>query len=113
MLGTIAALSQVLLDGPSVLPGLAVRILQEARSESRRHGTPGPCDAPAMTLRASICGPATTKTQTVVGAVVAFALALLVGLGLKQGTDSSVFTALLIGLAVLMIGLKRSDTARN
>jgi predicted Kef-type K+ transport protein len=66
-----------------------------------------------MTLRASIFGPARTKTQAVVGAVVAFALALLVGLGLEQGTHSSVFTALLIGLAVLMIGLTRNDTARN
>ena len=66
-----------------------------------------------MNLRANVFGPATTKTQAVVGAVAAFALALLVGLGLKQGTDSSVFTALLIGIAVLMIGLKRSDTARN
>jgi hypothetical protein len=66
-----------------------------------------------VNLRASIFGPATTKTQAVVGAGVAFALALLVGLGLKQGTDSSVFTALLIGLAVLMIGLKRRGTARN
>jgi predicted Kef-type K+ transport protein len=66
-----------------------------------------------MNLRASIFGPARTKTQAVVGAVVAFALALLVGLGLKQGTDSSIFTALLIGLAVLMIGLRRSDTAHS
>jgi len=71
------------------------------------------CDAPAMNLRASVFGPANTKTQAVVGAVVAFAIALLFGLGLKQGTDSSVFAAVLIALAVLMIGLKRSDTARN
>jgi predicted Kef-type K+ transport protein len=66
-----------------------------------------------MNLRASILGPATTKTQAVAGAAVAFALALLVGLGLNQGTDSSLFTALLIGLAVLMIGLKRNHTTRN
>ena len=46
------------------------------------------------------------------GARVALALALLVGFGLKQGADSAVFTALLVGLAVLMIGLKR-DTARH
>lgn len=66
-----------------------------------------------MNLRASIFGPATTKTQAVVGAVVAFALALLIGFGLEQGADSVVFTAFLIGLAVLMIGLKRTDTARR
>jgi hypothetical protein len=66
-----------------------------------------------MNLRASILGPATTKIQAIVGAVVAFALALLVGFGLKQGSDSAVFTAVLIGLAVLMIGLKRSAAARN
>ena len=67
-----------------------------------------------MNLRASIFGPATTKTQAgAVGAVVAFTLALLVGFGLKQGADSAVFAALLVGLAVLMIGLKRSDTARH
>jgi hypothetical protein len=32
---------------------------------------------------------------------------------LKQGADSAVFTALLVGLAVLMIGLKRRGTARR
>lgn len=64
-----------------------------------------------MNLRASIFGPA--STQAVVGAVVAFALALLIGFGLEQGADSAVFTALLVGLAVLMIGLKRSRTARR
>jgi phosphoenolpyruvate-protein kinase (PTS system EI component) len=37
-----------------------------------------------MNLRASMVGPAATRTQAVVGAVVAFALALLVGLGLRQ-----------------------------
>ena len=84
-----------------------------ARSEIRQARIPGLCQTPAMNLRASIFGPATTKTQAVVGAVVAFALALLVGFGLKQGADSAVFTALLVGLAVLMIGLKRSDTARH
>jgi hypothetical protein len=53
------------------------------------------------------------QTQAVVGAVVAFALALLIGFGLEQGSDSAVFTALLVRLAVLMIGLKRSRTARR
>jgi hypothetical protein len=66
-----------------------------------------------MNLRANIFGPARTKTQAIVGAVVAFALALLIGFGLEQGADSAVFTALLVGLAVLMIGLKRSRTARR
>jgi hypothetical protein len=75
--------------------------------------TPSACDTPAMSLRASIFGPASTTTQAVVGAVVAFTLALLIGFGLKQGADSAVFTALLVGLAVLMIGLKRRDTARR
>jgi len=66
-----------------------------------------------MNLRAIIFGPASTKTQSAVGAVVAFALALLIGFGLEQGAASAVFTALLVGLAVLMIGLKRSRTARR
>jgi hypothetical protein len=66
-----------------------------------------------MNLRASIFGPASTTTQAVVGAVVTFALALLIGLGLKQGADSAVFTALLVAVAVLMIGLKRRDTTRQ
>jgi hypothetical protein len=66
-----------------------------------------------MNLRASIFGPASTKTQAAVGAVVAFALALLIGFGLEQGTDSAVFTALLVGLAVLVIGLNRSRTDRR
>ena len=64
-----------------------------------------------MNFRASIFGPARTKTQAVIGAVVAFALALLIGFGLEQGINSAFFVALLVGLAVLMIGLKRSDTA--
>jgi hypothetical protein len=63
--------------------------------------------------RQRIFGPASTTTQAVVGAVVAFTLALLIGFGLKQGADSAVFTALLVGLAVLMIGLKRRVTARR
>jgi hypothetical protein len=66
-----------------------------------------------MNLRASIFGPASTTTQAVVGAVVTFALALLIGLGLKEGADSAVFTALLVAVAVLMIGLKRRDTTRQ
>jgi hypothetical protein len=32
---------------------------------------------------------------------------------LNQGADSAVFTALLVGLAVLMIGLKARDIARR
>ena len=83
-----------------------------ARSEIRQAHISGLCQTPAMNLRANIFGPPTTKTQAVVGAVVAFALALLLGFGLKQGADSAVFTSLLVGLAVLLIGLKRSDTAR-
>jgi uncharacterized membrane protein YeaQ/YmgE (transglycosylase-associated protein family) len=71
------------------------------------------CDDVVVNLRASIFGPASTTTQAIVGAVVAFALALLIGFGLKQGTDSAVFTASLVGLAVLLIGLKRRDTARQ
>jgi hypothetical protein len=66
-----------------------------------------------MNLRASIFGPATTKTRAAVGAVICFALALLVGLGLHQGADSAVFTAALIGFAVLMIGLTRARTGRG
>jgi hypothetical protein len=66
-----------------------------------------------MNLRASIFGPASTKKQAIVGAVAAFALALLIGFGLKQGAESAFFTGLLVGLAVLMIGLKRRDTARR
>jgi len=48
-----------------------------------------------------------------VGAVVSFALAPLVGFGLNQGADSAVFTAALIGVAVLMIGLNRVRTAQR
>jgi hypothetical protein len=66
-----------------------------------------------VNLRASIFGPAGTTIQAIVVAVACFALALLVGLGLNQGADSSVFTAVLIGLAVLMIGLKRARTPRR
>jgi len=66
-----------------------------------------------VNLRASIFGPATTTLQAVVGAVLCFALALLVGLALNQGADSTVFTAVLIGLAVLMIGLKRARSVRR
>jgi hypothetical protein len=75
--------------------------------------TPSAYDTLAMSLRASIFGPASTTTQAVVGAVVAFTLALLIGFGLKQGADSAVLTALLVGLAVLMIGLRRRGTARR
>jgi len=75
--------------------------------------TPSACDTRAMSLRANIFGPASTTSQAVVGAVVAFTFALLIGIGLKQGADSAVFTALLVGLAVLMIGLKRRGTARR
>jgi xanthine/uracil permease len=64
-----------------------------------------------MNLRASIFGPAATKAQAIFGAVVASALSLLVGFGLKQDAGSAVFTALLVGSAVLMIGLKRISTA--
>src|SRR3954466_6099447 len=71
------------------------------------------CDHVAMSLRASIIGPASTTTQAVVGSVVAFTLALLIGFGLKQGAESAVFTALLVGLAVLMISLKRRSTNRR
>ena len=71
------------------------------------------CDGKPMHLRASIFGPAVTTTQAIVGAVVSFALALLVGFGLNQGADSAVFTAALIGVAVLMIGLKRVRTAQR
>jgi hypothetical protein len=72
-----------------------------------------PCDACSMNLRASTFGPATTRTQAVVGALVAFALALLIGLGLKQGADPAVFTAGLTGVAVLMIGVQRARRARR
>jgi uncharacterized protein YacL len=60
-----------------------------------------------MNPRRSIFGPASTTIQAIVGAIVALALALLVGFALKQGPESVMFTALLVGLAVLMIGLKR------
>ena len=66
-----------------------------------------------MNLRASIFGPAATTSRATIGAAISFALALLVGLGLNQGADSAVFTASLIGVAVLMIGLRRSRTARG
>jgi hypothetical protein len=84
-----------------------------ARAETRQHRFPCLCDDVDMNLRASIFGPASTKTQALVGAVAAFALALLIGFELKQGADSSVFTALLVGLAVLMIGLKGRNAARR
>jgi hypothetical protein len=45
--------------------------------------------------------------------VISFALALLAGFGLNQGADSAVFTAALIGVAVLMIGMRRVRTARR
>jgi hypothetical protein len=66
-----------------------------------------------MNLPASVFGPAATTAQAIVGAVISFAIALLVGLGLSQGADSAVFTAGLVGVAVLMIGLKRARTARR
>jgi hypothetical protein len=66
-----------------------------------------------MNLRASVFGPATTTAQAVVGAVIAVALALLVGFGLHQPADSTVFTAALVGVAVLTIGLKRSRNTRD
>jgi len=66
-----------------------------------------------MDLRASVFGAATTAAQAVVGAVIAVALALLVGFGLSQPADSTVFTAALIGIAVLTIGLKRARTTRD
>jgi hypothetical protein len=66
-----------------------------------------------VNLPASVLGPAATTAQAIVGAVISFAIALLVGLGLSQGADSAVFTAALVGLAVLMIGLKRARTARR
>lgn len=71
------------------------------------------CDGEPVNVRASIFGPAATTTQAIVGAVISFALALLVGFGLNQGADSAVFTAALIGVAVLMIGLKRARTAQR
>ena len=37
----------------------------------------------------------------------------VIGLGLKQGADSAVFTAGLIGVAVLMIGLRRVRRTRR
>jgi len=66
-----------------------------------------------MIIRASIFGPATTTAQAVVGTVIAFALALLIGFGLNQPAASTVFTALLIGVATLTIGLKRGRTNRG
>lgn len=67
---------------------------------------------PAMSVRASVLGP-TTTTQAVIGAGISFALALLIGFGLQQGADSTIFTAALIGIAVLMIGLKRTRASRR
>ncbi len=66
-----------------------------------------------MNIRASVLGPATTATQAVIGAVISFALALLVGFGLRQEAESTIFTAALIGIAVLMIGLKRTRPSRR
>jgi hypothetical protein len=66
-----------------------------------------------MNPRAGIFGPAATRTQAVVGAVISFALALLISLGLNQGADSAVFTAALIGVAVLIIGLNRARSSRR
>jgi hypothetical protein len=66
-----------------------------------------------MNLRASLFGPAGTTTQAIVGAVVSSALALLAGFWLNQDADSAVFTAALIGVAVLMIGLKRARAAQR
>jgi hypothetical protein len=51
--------------------------------------------------------------EAVVCAVVASAMARLIGFGLKQDAQSAVSTALLGGLAVLMIGLKRSASAHR
>jgi len=77
------------------------------------HGDWRPCHGGYVKFRAGIFGPATTRTQAWVGAVVAFALALVIGLGLKQGADSAVFTAGLIGVAVWMIGLQRVRRTRR
>ena len=71
------------------------------------------CESGVMNIRASIFGPAATTAQAIVGATISFALALLIGFGLNQGADSAVFTAALIGVAVLMIGLKRARAAQR
>jgi len=84
-----------------------------ARSEIRQARVLGLCQTPVINLRASIFGPATRRTQAVVGVAVALTLALLVGFGLKQDAVSAVFTELLVGLAVLMMGLQRRATGRR
>jgi hypothetical protein len=63
-----------------------------------------------MNVRASIFGPPGTTAQAVVGTLIAFVLAPLVGFGLNQPAAPTVFTAALIGIATLTIGLKRART---
>jgi hypothetical protein len=60
-----------------------------------------------VTSRQSVLGPASTTAEAVTGAVVSFALWLLIGLVLDQG-PSAVTVAFAVGVAVLTTGLARS-----
>jgi hypothetical protein len=66
-----------------------------------------------MNLRNSVLGPALTSWQAVSGAAIAFGLCLLIGLGLAQGSTSAIFTALVVGVAVLIGGLMRARSAQH
>jgi hypothetical protein len=66
-----------------------------------------------MNLRNGVFGPALTKWQAVTGAVVAFGLCLLIGLALEQGSTSAIFTASVVGVAVLIGGLMRARSAQR
>jgi hypothetical protein len=63
-----------------------------------------------MSLRQSVLGPASTTAQAITGAVVAFALCVLIGLALHQG-PTAVTVAFVVAVAVLAIGLKRARSA--
>jgi hypothetical protein len=60
-----------------------------------------------VNIRNSIIGPPLSRWQAVLGSAIAFGLALLIGFALNQGSMSAIFTASVVGLAVLISGLVR------
>ena len=66
-----------------------------------------------LSIRNSVFGPPLSKWQAVLGAAIAFGLALLIGFGLNQGSMSATFTASVIGAAVLMSGMLRVRSTKR
>jgi hypothetical protein len=66
-----------------------------------------------MNLPNGVFGPALNRWQAVTGAVISFGLCLLVGLGLDQGPTSAIFTASVVGVAVLIAGLTHARSTQR